>query len=192
MRYQKLSRYRQSGVKDDTNLNIPEEGQKEIERVSASEMSRDNIIQKLQMGDYRGASELMKKLANMDANKEEKGIIEGIMMEVQDYLRGLSDERRKEAIKAIKGEDVPGGKTNPKYVIEKMNKLNKYEEFTKAINEQMASVNAGNIKTVDFPALLSSFENLAGKKAQLTDEERALLNNVRAEIQSRYSRLGGK
>jgi hypothetical protein len=73
-----------------------------------------------------------------------------------------------------------------------MGKLNKYKEYTKTINEQLAAVNAGNIKTVEFPALLSSFENLAGKKAQLTDEERTLLNNVRAEIQARYTRLGGK
>lgn len=192
MRYQKLPRYRQKGPKDHGSLDMPEDGQKEIERISSSEMSRDNIIQKLQMGDYKGARDLMQKLGNFEANEEEKKIIQGVMEEVEDYLRGLPDERREEVLRAIKGEEIPGGKTHTKYVIEKMSKLNKYGEFTKAINEQMTAVNAGNIKTVEFPALLSSFENLAGKKAQLTDEERTLLNNVRAEIQARYTRLGGK
>ena len=192
MRRQKLSSHRQKGLNEQDSLDMPVEGQKGIEMTSSSEISKDSIIQKLQMGDYKGARELMKKLGNFEGNKEEKGIIDAIMAEVHDYLSELPEGRRDDILKVINGEEIPGGKTHTKYVIEKMSKLNKYNEFTKAINEQMTAVNAGNIKTVEFPALLSSFENLAGKKAQLTDEERTLLNNVRGEIQTRYTRLGGK
>ena len=102
MRRQKLSSHRQKGLNEQDSLDMPVEGQKGIEMTSSSEISKDSIIQKLQMGDYKGARELMKKLGNFEGNKEEKGIIDAIMAEVHDYLSELPEGRRDDILNSVK------------------------------------------------------------------------------------------
>ena len=194
MIYNKGPRYKMRSD-DGDGLDIPEEGQKPIPRISQSEISNDQIILKLQAGDYSGAHNLLQELTKFQGTEEEKGIIEGIISQVKEYILSLPPEKQKEIANAIQGNLIPGGSAVPKYVIEKMEKLSKYSKFIKTLNEQSVTtggVNATNIKTVDFSSLLSSFENLADKKITLTDDERSMLNNIRAEIQSRYSKTGAK
>ena len=186
----KSSRYKQKGTHE-KEVDIPEEGRKEISRIGQAEMSGDDIIQKLQVGDYHNAKLLYGKLMDFNATKDEKKIISDIKLSIEDYIKGLPYDKQIEIKKELEGNNIPGGKAVSKYVTEKMSKLNKYSEFTRSINEQSA-VNATNYKTVDFASLMSTFENLAGKKEQLNDDERTLLNDVRSEIQSRYTKLGGK
>jgi hypothetical protein len=71
-----------------------------------------------------------------------------------------------------------------------MTQLKSYKKFV--INEQVVGdVNPTNIKTVEFSTLLSKFERLL-KVPNLNDADQALLNSIRSEITSRYSKTGAK
>ena len=72
-----------------------------------------------------------------------------------------------------------------------MAQLKDYKNFI--INEQTAGdVNATNVKTSEFGALLSKFERLLKTTGPLNDVDSALLNSIRAEITARYAKTGAK
>jgi len=183
MNTSKPSGYKLKGPQAGIDLETPEEGTRAVVKSPQGEMSQDNIIQKLQTGDYEGAKKLVNDLLAFDGTEEENELIKGILLQVEDYLKTLEPEKRKEIKAAVMGDDTPGGKTNPKYVMEKMSKLNNYSEFVGKVNEQVTA----DLKSLPFEKVLSMFETLVNSLATKTktpaDEQQ--LNDLRAELTSR-------
>jgi len=178
--------YKLRGPQAGINVAMPEDEEtpEEVLKSPDGEMSQDNIIQKLQTGDYVGAKKIVNDLLGFIGSDEEKEIIKGVLLQVEDYLKTLEPEKQKEIKAAVMGDSTPGGKTNPKYVMEKMVKLNRYSEFVGKINEQS---NPTDLKTLPFEKVLSMFETLVNSLATKTktpaDEQQ--LNDFRAELTSR-------
>ena len=183
----KPQRYKLRGPHAGIDVNEPEHedtGQGPVELSGKSEMSKDNILQKLQTGDYVGAKQLVDDLLSFQGSDEEKEIIKGVLLQVEDYLQTLDPEKHKEIKAAVMGDTLPGGQTNPKYVMEKMSKLNKYSEFIGKVNEQIATT---DYKTMPFEKVLSTFETLVNSLAtkSKTPQDEQQLNDLRAELTSR-------
>ena len=156
-----------------------------------TELSNETIILRIQAGDYHGASELIRKLEESPAETEEdQAIIDGTLERIRDYISNLEPDRVKEIQKALNSDDLPTSRITPRNINDSKMSLNKYREFSRSINEQ--AVNTTNIKTIDFPSLITAFENLVAKKEVLSEDEKKMQTDLRGEILSRYAKTGAK